>query len=50
MPNPTLAGWWKNYTDWLPPYLVTTATYVAIATALHAAALRLAPATAKPAQ
>ena len=50
VPNPTLAGWWKNYTDWLPPYLVTTATYVAIATALHAAALRLAPATAKPAQ
>lgn len=46
VPNPTLAGWWKNYTDWLPPYLVTTATYVAIAAVLHAAFLRLAPAAA----
>lgn len=32
---PTLAGWWKNYSDWLLPYLVTTATYVGLAVIAH---------------
>ncbi|AKC87347.1 hypothetical protein [Pseudoxanthomonas suwonensis] len=41
--DPTLAGWWKNYTDWLPPYLVTAAVYVGIAAALQLAAERIAP-------
>ena len=41
--DPTLAGWWKNYSDWLPPYLVTAATYVAIAAVLQVAAERIAP-------
>ena len=41
--DPTLAGWWKNYTDWLPPYLVTAGVYVAIAAAVQVAAERIAP-------
>lgn len=41
--EPTLAGWWKNYTDWLPPYLLTTAVYTGIAAALLVAAERIAP-------
>ena len=41
--DPTLAGWWKNYTDWLAPYLVTDGAYVAIAAALQVAAERIAP-------
>ncbi len=41
--NPTLAGWWENYTDWLAPYLVTAGVYVAIAAALQVAAERIAP-------
>lgn len=35
--GPTLAGWWKNYTDWLGPYLATTALYVALAAAVQLA-------------
>ena len=41
--SPTFAGWWKNYTDWLPPYMATAAAYVAIAAALQLAAERVAP-------
>ncbi|MBO9717211.1 MAG: hypothetical protein J7507_10470 [Pseudoxanthomonas sp.] len=41
--EPTLAGWWKNYTDWLAPYLVTAANYVGIAAVLQVAAERIAP-------
>ena len=41
--DPTLAGWWKNYTDWLAPYLVPTGTSVAIAAGLQVAAERIAP-------
>lgn len=29
--DPTLAGWWSNYTDWLPLYLRTAALYASIA-------------------
>ncbi len=42
--NPTLAGWWTNYADWFVPYCAVAAMYVAIATAIHVAAVRLAPA------
>lgn len=28
--DPILAGWWKNYTDWLLPYLRVTALYVGL--------------------
>ena len=41
--DPTLAGWWKNYTDWLVPYMATTSVYVGIAAALQLAAERIAP-------
>jgi len=41
--GPTLAGWWKNYTDWLAPYAVTAANYVGIAAILQLAAERIAP-------
>ena len=42
--DPTLAGWWKNYTDWLLPYVRVTAMYVAIAALIHVALARLLPA------
>jgi len=42
--EPTVAGWWKNYTDWLPSYLRVSAMYVGIAAAVHVAAARLWPA------
>lgn len=49
--EPTLAGWWKNYTDWLLPYLRVTAMYVGIAAALHVVLARLLPAaTTAPAR
>ena len=43
--EPTVAGWWKNYTDWLPAYLRVTAMYVGIAALAHVALARLLPAT-----
>ncbi len=42
--EPTVAGWWKNYTDWLLPYVRVTAMYVAIAALIHVALARLLPA------
>lgn len=36
VPNPTLAGWTKNLSDWFLPYLYTAAIYVAGATVVHA--------------
>jgi len=35
--EPTLAGWWKNYSDWFLPYLGTSALYVGVAAALQLA-------------
>ncbi len=35
VPNPTVAGWAKNYADWFLPYLRTTAVYVAIAAVVY---------------
>lgn len=43
--EPTLAGWWKNYTDWLPAYLRVTAMYVGLAAVAHVAVTRLVPDT-----
>jgi len=37
VPAPTLAGWWKNYSDWFGPYLGVTALYVGLAAALQLA-------------
>lgn len=36
VPQPSLAGWFKNYTDWFLPYLGTASLYVGIAVAVHA--------------
>ena len=44
--RPTVAGWWKNYSDWLPAYLRVSAMYVGIAAALHVVVARLRPAPA----
>lgn len=33
--DPTLAGWWKNYSDWFLPYLTSTAIYVGLAVIVH---------------
>ncbi|HST43653.1 MAG TPA: hypothetical protein VLK29_00345 [Luteimonas sp.] len=38
--EPSMAGWWQNYTDWLPPYLRVATLYVAAATAAHLVAAR----------
>lgn len=35
--EPTLAGWWKNFLDWLPAYASTTTGYVAVFALLHLA-------------
>ena len=40
--NPTFAGWWKNYSDWLLPYLRTTAIYVGLAVIVHVGVTQLA--------
>ncbi|MBE2210235.1 MAG: hypothetical protein IAE66_01415 [Xanthomonadaceae bacterium] len=37
----TVAGWAKNYFDWVGPYLMTTAMYVGGALALHVTAYTL---------
>jgi hypothetical protein len=34
--NPTLAGWWANYSEWLLPFMRTTAIYVGLAVIVHA--------------
>lgn len=39
--EPTLAGWWKNYSDWLAPYLRVAVMYVAIAALVHVALVQL---------
>ena len=33
--DPTLAGWWKNYSDWFPSYLRVTAIYVGLTVIAH---------------
>ena len=35
--EPTVAGWWKNYSDWLLPYMRVAALYVAVVLGAHAA-------------
>ncbi|KAA2283702.1 hypothetical protein [Arenimonas fontis] len=36
--EPTLAGWWKNFSDWFLPYLGSTGLYVGLAAVLHVTA------------
>jgi hypothetical protein len=40
--DPTVAGWWKNYSDWFVPYLRTTAIYVGLAVIVHVGATQAA--------
>ncbi|WP_369940147.1 hypothetical protein [Xanthomonas medicagonis] len=35
VPNPTVAGWWQNYGDWLLPYMGSAALYVGLAAAIQ---------------
>lgn len=35
--EPTLAGWWKNFSDWLPAYAQVAFAYVGVGAALHLA-------------
>lgn len=49
--EPNLAGWWKNYSDWLLPYIGVTSMYVGIAGAAHLALVKAAvpkPAAQRP--
>jgi hypothetical protein len=39
--EPTVGGWLKNYSDWLLPYLRTTAIYVAVVSVIHVGAMAL---------
>lgn len=41
--DPTLAGWWKNYSDWLLPYMRVTALYVGAAAMVHVLLTRVLP-------
>lgn len=38
--RPDFAGWFKNYTDWLLPYMGVAAAYIGTATLLHAIAVK----------
>jgi hypothetical protein len=40
---PSVAGWFINYSDWLWPYLRTTALYAGLITLLHALVVTLVP-------
>lgn len=40
--NPTFAGWWQNYSEWLLPYARTAAIYTGIAAVLHVGAIAVA--------
>jgi len=46
----TFAGWWKNYLDWLPPYLTSTASYVGVVAIGHIAVQVLLASTAPATQ
>ena len=37
--GPTFAGWWKNYSDWLPSYLTSSAIYIGVAALIHIGAM-----------
>ncbi|MFT3761857.1 MAG: hypothetical protein QM761_04420 [Pseudoxanthomonas sp.] len=43
VPQPvTVAGWWKNYSDWLLPYMRTAAIYTGLAVIVHVGAQQIA--------
>ncbi|WDS37479.1 hypothetical protein [Pseudoxanthomonas sp.] len=41
VPQPTLAGWWENYSDWFLPFLRSTAIYVGLGVIVHVAVLQV---------
>lgn len=41
--EPTFAGWWKNYSDWLPAFMRSAAMYVGAAAMAHVLVTRLLP-------
>ncbi|WP_242112993.1 hypothetical protein [Luteimonas aquatica] len=43
--DPTFAGWWRNYTEWLLPYLQGTATFVGAAAVAQVVSERIAAAS-----
>ena len=40
--QPSFAGWWKNYSDWLVPYLRVTAIYVGLGVIVHVGVTQIA--------
>lgn len=46
--EPTLAGWWKNFTDWLPAYAQVAAGYAGVFALAHVAAHALLGRRAAP--
>ena len=48
--EPSLAGWWKNYSDWLPAYAQVAAAYTALFALFHVVAQQIARRQALPAQ
>lgn len=43
IPDPTLGGWWQNFTQWYPGFIGVPFVYVGIAALLHTALARPAP-------
>lgn len=41
--DPSFAGWWKNYSDWLLPYMRVAALYVGAAAMAHVLLTRVLP-------
>lgn len=50
VPQPTVAGWWQNYVQYLFPYMQTAAMYVAGAALVHVAAVSTARGSASVAR
>lgn len=44
--DPSLFGWWSNFTDWYGHFLLVTCAYVAVVAVGHVAVVRAAPAHA----
>jgi ribose/xylose/arabinose/galactoside ABC-type transport system permease subunit len=40
IPDPTLGGWWRNFTQWYPGFIAVPFVYTGIAALLHAALAR----------
>ena len=47
--EPTVAGWFKNYTDWLLPYMQSAAIYIGAAALVQLAVEAISKQPANPA-